>query len=315
MNDVKFSNNINLEDFSKLFNVPINEFPECCIEYIQKNNFHYRIPTGKERESYLLNAIKRVDSGELTKSGHQKQAIWEKGWSENLQAFTSTGDIKELIPKFVRTDSPVRLSGKGYIIPQNSNFETAFVTVLRFLVFRKYLINVDSVFEFGCGTGLNLVALAKLYPKKKLHGLDWTQASVNILSSLNDEVCSIEGHLFDMFHPQKKELMVPLNSGFLTIGAMEQLGRDYGNFLEFMLSKRPSIVIHVETMYELYDDNQLFDYVAKRYVKARNWLYGYLKTLREYEENDMIELVDIRRPFGSFYHDGYSLVVWRPKYV
>lgn len=315
MNDAKFTNNLTPQDFSKLFGVSSCEFPDYCNKYIQQNDFRFRLVTGKERDSYLLKAIKQVDSGELTISGPEKQTIWEKGWSENLQAFLSTGDLNELIPKFVRSDSPVRLEGKDYIFPSNPNFETAFVTVLRLLLFSKYFKNIDSVYEFGCGTGLNLVALAKLYPGKKLHGLDWAKASIDILNNLKDYDFSIEGHLFDMFHPQENELMVPLNSGFLTIGAMEQLGGDYGDFLDFMLSKRPSIVIHVETMYELYDDNKIFDYVAKRYIKARNWLHGYLKKLKEYEENDMIELVKIVRLFGSFYHDGYSIVVWRPKNV
>jgi len=224
MNDSKFTNNLTLQDFSKLFGVSINEFPDYCIEYIQKNDFRFRWVTGEEREGYLLKAIKRVDSGELTISGPQKQTIWEKGWSENLQAFVTTGNLNELIPEFVHSDSPVRLGGKDYIFPSNPNFETAFVTVLRMLLFTKYFKNVNSVFEFGCGTGLNLVALAKLYPEKKLHGLDWAKASIDILNNLRDYDFSIEGHLFDMFHPQKNELMVPPNSGFLTIGAMEQLG-------------------------------------------------------------------------------------------
>ena len=80
-----------------------------------------------------------------------------------------------------------------------------------------------------------------------------------------------------------------------------------------MLAKRPSVVIHIETMYELYDETRLFDYAARRYLEARNWLRGYLKTLREKE--DEIEILDVRRPFGSFFHDGYSFVVWRPKHV
>jgi hypothetical protein len=32
-------------------------------------------------------------------------------------------------------------------------------------VFEKYITNVDSVYEFGCGTGHNLLRVRDLFPK------------------------------------------------------------------------------------------------------------------------------------------------------
>ena len=93
---------------------------------------------------------------------------------------------------------------------------------------------------------------------------------------------------------------------------MEQLGSDYKKFLRFLIEKKPSIVINVETIYELYNPNLLFDYVSLRYLSARNWLKGYYSDLLELEKEELIKIHDVRRTFGSFFHDGYTFIVWEP---
>jgi cyclopropane fatty-acyl-phospholipid synthase-like methyltransferase len=216
----------------------------------------------------------------------------------------------------VRRNEVVRLEGE-YCQPLNANFETAFVTVLRRFLFDEYFRDARHVFEFGCGTGLNLVALAEMYPDKVLHGLDWAESSQKILKELSTEKNlgnRLRGYLFDMFSPNMS-LDIPPGSALFTIGTMEQLGTDFEAFLQFVLSKKPSVCLHVETMHELYDTENLFDYVATRYLERRNWLRGYLTRLRELESSGAIEIVKCKRTFGSLFHDGYSYLVWRPKNV
>lgn len=65
--------------------------------------------------------------------------------------------------------------------------------------------------------------------------------------------------------PDGDSYEVPQNSAVFTIGAMEQLGREFEPFLQFLLQKRPAVCINVETLYELYDQDDLFDYVAAAY--------------------------------------------------
>ena len=67
--------------------------------------------------------------------------------------------------------------------------------------------------------------------------------------------------------------------------------------------------------YELYDQNDLFDYVAAAYLRKRGYLQGFLPRLRELEREGVIEILQVQRTFGSLYHDGYSFVVWRPRGV
>jgi cyclopropane fatty-acyl-phospholipid synthase-like methyltransferase len=198
-------------------------------------------------------------------------------------------------------------------MPANSDFETSFVTVLRTYLFRKYFLDAKAVCEFGCGTGLNLVALAKLYPEKKLYGLDWTTASCDIINKLaKTQNLNLTAILFDMYSPDYN-LNIEKGSAVFTVGAMEQLGKNFEPFLQFMLKKGPSVCINIETIYELYNQDSLFDYIAAKYLERRGYLQGYLSRLKQLEIEGKIEIIKIQRTFGSLYHDGYSYIVWKPK--
>ena len=305
---------LSIADFARIFGIDSKDMSPACIASIRTNDFRHVVLSGRKREDVLLRVIKAVDAGELSISGRQKQPQWERGWAENLSEFRQTGDIARLIPKFVRRNEIVRLDGE-YCQPLNPDFETAFVTALRVFLFERYFRDAQHIFEFGCGTGLNLVALAKMFPDKALHGLDWAESSRTILRELSALFGGrLHGYLFDMFNPDSA-VDIPSGSAVFTIGTMEQLGQDFEAFLQFLLHKRPKVCIHIETFYELYDSGNLFDYVALRYLERRNWLRGYLPRLRALEASGAIEIVECRRTFGSLFHDGYSYLVWRPKYV
>jgi hypothetical protein len=65
-------------------------------------------------------------------------------------------------------------------------------------------------------------------------------------------------------------------------------------------------------MYELYNQETLFDWLGAQYLEKRGYLAGYLTALRRLEDQGRIEILKIQRTFGGLYHDGYSYVVWRP---
>lgn len=91
------------------------------------------------------------------------------------------------------------------------------------------------------------------------------------------------------------------------------LGKNFSSFLTFLLEKQPSICINIETLYELYNQNSLFDYVAVKYIEKRNYLQGYLFCLRKLQKQKKVEIINIQKTFRNLYHDGYSFVVWRPR--
>lgn len=298
-------------DFEDLFGEPLGTlFPECR-ELVESLDFRHDVLQGSSREDVFLRVLTTLDQ-DLEAAGKHRKQRWEDGWGENLSDFQHTGyDLAALVPKFVRPHEIIRLR-EEYIRPYSHQFEVNFVKVLRHWMFKKWFHSVDNIYEFGCGTGHNLVDAAFLFPGRLLYGLDWSQASQAILRLMNTQHgFNIVGREFDMLDPDESFSLGP-RSGVFTIGAMEQLGCEYHAFLNYILAQRPQICVHVETLYELYDQTVLFDYVAAKYLEKRKYLRGFLETLEALERERRIQILGTARTFGSLYHDGYSLVIWKP---
>ena len=280
------------------------------INFIKAHDFKYELATKEETDKALIRIVDFLSSRQK-KSGPEYLRLWETGWAENLKLYLKSGALIDLIPRFVRKNELLRFNGQ-FICPNDSNFETYFVTILRDTIFRKYFHNSSEIWEFGAGTGLNLVHLSKIFPSKKLFGCDWAKASLEIINQINKNLgLKIKAFHFNIFQPDTKIMNTAANeSALFTIGAMEQIGRNFLPFLNEILNSKFKTVIHVETNYELYDERILLDNLAIKYIRKRNWLQGYFSKLRELEKAGEINILDERKTFGSFFHDGYSVVVW-----
>lgn len=298
-------------DFEALFGEPRGGLFSDCRELIKQYDFRYDILQGTSREQVFLRVLKTL-AGDLEVAGTHRKQRWEDGWAENLNEFQrSNYDVTALIPKFVRPQEIIRLRGE-YVRPVSSQFEVNVVKVLRCWMFKKWFQSIDHIYEFGCGTGHNLIDAASLFPNRPLFGLDWSQSSQKILRLLKEQHgLNVVGRNFNMLEPDSTFALRP-RSGVFTVGAMEQLGGQFHKFVNYLLNQGPSVCVHVETLYELYDQQQLFDYVAAKYLEKRNYLRGLLDTLRILEREGRIQILAILRTFGSLYHDGYSLVIWKP---
>jgi hypothetical protein len=69
----------------------------------------------------------------------------------------------------------------------------------------------------------------------------------------------------------------------------------------------------MEPILEFYDPKVLSDYLAIRYHMQREYLNGYYSWIKMQADAGRVEIVNSFRPgFGSLYHEGYGVVVWRP---
>jgi hypothetical protein len=303
------------QDFLALHDFKLSETEiRNTTELVSRKNFNFEIASGHQRDEIILNTLSRIESN-MSKSGEIRRPEWNDGWAENLNDFVSTNyDYSSLKPKYYRPGYIKRWQG-DFIITESDSFEYDFFDVLRQLVFYSYLSSAEEVFEFGCGSPHNLVALSGLFHKVKLHGCDWSQSAVSIAELLREKKkVNIRGHLFDFFNPDLAELP-KTDSIFLTCGGLEQVGTEFHAFVKFVLKSQPIRVIHLEPIYELYDvgPENLLDYLAKSYHSSRNYLKGYLTHIKELEANGLIEIETIRRiPFGGQFHEGWSLLIWRP---
>lgn len=301
------------KEFAALFGIGVEELDECSVELIESLDFRYRKLSRNERDQIVLQIIKELYCEEITVSGEDRKQDWEKGWRENLQAFTKSGyDLDSLIPRYFKKYVPVRLNG-DYVMPIGVDFVLNCTKVFRSWLFRKYLKDVESLYEFGCGPGSHLAYLAGLYPDKKLYGLDWAQSSQEILEHLANQFCwSIKGIHFDFFQPDL-DFHLAQNSAVLTFGALEQVGDRFETFLQYILYQKPTLCINVECINEFYQQNNLPDFLALQYHRRRNYLSDFLTRLRQLESEQRVKILKAHhQPFGNIYNDTHSYIIWKP---
>ena len=79
-----------------------------------------------------------------------------------------------------------------------------------------------------------------------------------------------------MFDPFNQNFTVNKSSSIYTVGSLEQLGSSYEQVLLWFLRNDFDYIMNIEPIYEFYDLNKQYDFVAAEYIKKRNWLNGYI---------------------------------------
>lgn len=304
---------VTVEDFAFSFGTTVEDIPPDCKQLIAERDFRYRVLEGEERDRAVLDVLRKTESDTQIVGSDGRQDVWEKGWDENLQCFIKSDfDLSKLVPRFIRPDSILRFNG-NYIKPINLNFELDYYSVFRLWLFKKYLSDVQTIYEFGCGTGFNLVVLAQLYPDKILHGLDFASPSRELVNKIAQVYgWNMTGHIFDMRSPDEK-LEIADKSAVITIGTIEQLAGDFEAFLQFLLKHSPAICIHVEPTIELYNEDNLVDYISARFHRKRGYTQGFLPRLQQLQNENKIQILKVKRLFfGNLMMEGYNLLIWRP---
>lgn len=303
---------VTLEDFAQSFGTTSDDVRKKCSDIINKVDFTYSVIEGAERDTLILNILKRIDMDQQIIGAPERKKVWNKGWEENLNEFISSNyDLNKLVPKFIRYGQPVRFN-RQYIQPSDPAFELHYFIVFREWLFKTYFASISHIYEFGCGTGFNLVALAQLYPDKNLFGLDFVPSSVDLVNKIADHYkYNLRGHLFDMISPDPS-FTLEKGSAILTIGAVEQLASKFEAFVKYLMEQPVSLCVHVEPAIELYDENNLVDYLAIKFQGKRGYTRNFLPYLKSLKENRKVEILKVKRLFfGSLFLEGYNCIVWR----
>jgi SAM-dependent methyltransferase len=306
---------LSIEEMALLFGGESKEVISAMADISSDLEFEYRIPTKQELERITLDVLRRLDQigSEIPRAGEERRGDWEKGWSENLNEFVDGGfQVSDLVPKYLRPNEPVRLHRK-IVVPIQEHFVRDYTLLFRNWIFNKYLQPFDNIYEFGCGPGAHLAYLAKKFPHKNIYGFDWAEASIQIIETMSKKFkWKLEGQRFDFFNPDLS-LKIKNNSAVVTFGALEQTGARYRDFMDYIYSQKPNLCLHVEPMNELYDENNLVDYLSLKYHKHRGYLDGFLNFLKDWESKGLVKIDKIHRHYlGTKFAETYSYVVWRP---
>ncbi|CAN2039960.1 Class I SAM-dependent methyltransferase [Candidatus Magnetomoraceae bacterium gMMP-15] len=305
-----FTKKITIESFCSLFHCELNDLPDNFESDFQSLNTNYRAASKSDVEKYVLELLRRANLP-YRKTAEDNLTVWEKGWSENLETFEKNFSEESLKPKYFRPHRFFRYN-KTIIMPENQNIEYDLFVMARYYLFNRYLSRFKNIYELGCGSCQNLFMLAKLFSDKRIIGLDWAGASKKIADLIRKKYyTNVDAYIFNMIEPSL-EFELKDCSVVFSIHSLEQLGKNYNKLLSFLLKQKPTMVIHYEPIIELYDEDNLYDFLAIFYSKKRKYLSNYLNRLRVLAQKGRIELIEELRPYiGGIYHEA-SLIIWRP---
>ena len=304
---------ITIADIARSFAASEDEFSAECLQAISNCDLSYNQLEQKQRDDVILCVLKKIASDTQVIGTPDRTLVWEQGWAENLHAFNAENhSLEALIPKFIRENQPIRYNG-NYIMPVSPRFEFDYMTVFRIWLFQKYFADYSNIYEFGCGSGLNLVLLASLFPQKNLCGLDFVQSSVDLINTIGKtHHWCMTGHRFDMINPDGNFNLAERSAVF-TFGSLEQLASKTESFIQYLLRQKPGICIHIEPTVELYDENILFDYLAIQFHRKRGYTEHLLPRIQQLEAEDKAKILGVKRlNFGSLFMEGYTYIVWQP---
>ncbi len=316
MTNLNYPLNLTALDFAKSFGTEINNFSDKLKKKISDLDFRYRIPSKDENERLIHEVLLKIDMDTQVIGADERKEVWFNGWNENLQMYRESGFSEQsLTPKYVRPGNPIRLN-KKFFYPADDNFEFNFIEIYRQWFIETFFGSMDAVYEFGCGTGYNLLHVNKVYPQKKIFGSDFVQSSVDLVNEIaRQKQIPLKCNLFNMINPDPSYEILP-NSAIYTFGALEQLASNLDPVIDFFISKNPSICIHTEPAQELYEDDSIVDYLGKKFESKRGYSSGLIAKLKTLETEGKIDIIKIKRLyFGSFFFEGYNLFIWKPKII
>ena len=80
---------------------------------------------------------------------------------------------------------------------------------------------------------------SKPFPKKKIVGLDFVISAVQLIN-IAGKGRNLKGFLFDM-NKKNNNFNIDNNSGFFSVGALEQLNNKIDNIINFFLKKTKNL--------------------------------------------------------------------------
>lgn len=302
---------LSVQDFESAFGEKLSPYVS---ERISNYSFQYTEFTPEENESLLIKIVETLLNPNIILSGEHRLDQWEAGWGENLDLFLRNPENLDLIiPKYFNKYGAVRWNSR-FIRPIAEKFECHSLAIIIDWLFDKYVRDVSAVYEFGCGTGHNLLRVRGVNKYASLCGLDWAEASQNIIErlALHKIDHNIKAKRFDYFNPDDS-FNLEQDSIVYTVASLEQVGARWKSYIEYILRKRPKLCIHIEPVAELLDQTQFIDYLSIEYFKKRNYLDGFLDGLRQLEKEGKAKIHRAQRThIGSLFIEGYSVVVWSP---
>jgi len=302
---------INKNILAKIFKVKIRDIDYKTNQLCKTFNIKFKTLNYKKREKAITDTLSKIQiENRIAENNSKRKKIWETGWNNLNKSYLNNKN--SLIPEFYtkRKNTYFRLEGK--FIKSSKSFEYKMINIFRNWYFNKYFKNIQNIYEFGAGSGHNLVAFSKLFPDKNFFASDFSLNSVRLMKKISKKnKFKWKCFQFDMLKKNKK-FFLKKDSGVYTSGSIEQLSGNIDNFLSLIIKNRPKICLHVEPIPQLFNNKNIEDVTSLIAISKKNYTSNLLDKLISYEKKGKIKILKkMKSPFGSQLIDGMNLLVWK----
>ena len=227
--------NVSVKDFEEAFNTQLSQN---IASKIEGYDFIYTDISAEERDACLIKIVQTLLDKSLPFSGEHRREQWESGWGENLSLLNNKPLDEAVAPKYFGKYDVVRWKQK-FVKAISPDFEKNMLGVILDWLFEKYLPGVEAIYEFGCGTGHNLLRARQVNNVAKICGLDWAESSQKIIKKIATDSSdgNLFAHKFDFFNPDQG-FNLDHNSVVYTVAALEQVGDRYIDFINYLLQNK-----------------------------------------------------------------------------
>lgn len=301
---------ITADEFAGYWGLTKEQVPLEFWDYFLKINTSYQEVDKADLEIYIDALVKKVTKSTATRNMEQNLDIFETGWAEHRGLLKQQCSLESVMPKYYNNSLPYYIGDDGLMYRfKNRNLGPDFqVLQMRFLALTHFA-SVDSIHEFGSGSGLNLLAISSTTPGKQLIGYEWTRSGVELADMIGQlSGQPVSGCHFDMFNPDDSiELQ---GQAVLTMISIEQLGERYEDFLNFLVRKKPAVVVHIEPDFTTTDASAYLR-LSGLYMKLRGYPQTLTQTLRKMETEGRLKIEFFHRlPWMNNYNN-WACTIWK----
>src|SRR5882672_988905 len=125
---------LSVSDFEKMFGEKITPY---VAGEIADSSFVYEDMPEDENNKWLIKIVETLLDPGLPFSGEHRHQQWEKGWGENLEEYTKTGNIELIMPRYFGKYPAVKINQR-FVKPISKTFERDTLSVIQDWLFDKY---------------------------------------------------------------------------------------------------------------------------------------------------------------------------------
>ena len=180
-----------------------------------------------------------------------------------------------------------------------------------------HIVAAGHLVELGAGYGSQLLKIAAL-PELSHAGFtagEYTKTGVDCIKLLAERqsLLHVNAVQCDLNSLNLSSFAIPSRAVFMTCWTMAYLKGFPRSAIEEILRKKPSMVIHVEPIFEHWSNSSLLHLMWKKYVKINDYNQTFMTELKEYETAGAIKIIEERpHVFGPNPLAPVSIVKWVP---